>query len=288
MFISVTWLSSYLFCKRKLFVERVLGIFEPPNEAMVKGGIRHECYDRMNKADEQLVRSITKPGLIPKIGNLYRKNYSEILRQVIIKNKSRIEDVNLKMPEVFKFVWSYIEKESNARSSFLQDFARRKNVFGDELWESLVPKVKSELRVKSEELEIKGIIDKVEIDGDNYCPIELKTGKTPKTGVWDSHRIQLAAYMLLLEGEFNIKIARGAVEYLDSGEKREVVNNPFFRKEVIDTRDKVISLLNSTELPGKCSWKKCPVCYVNKGIFSMENINSRLEGLKTSNPKGKV
>ena len=37
--ISVSTLSAYMYCKRKLFLERVLGLFEPEKEALVKGTI---------------------------------------------------------------------------------------------------------------------------------------------------------------------------------------------------------------------------------------------------------
>ena len=58
--ISVSMLSAYLYCKRKLFLERVLGLFEPEKEALVKGTIRHETYDRVNRIEEKIVKSITE------------------------------------------------------------------------------------------------------------------------------------------------------------------------------------------------------------------------------------
>ena len=40
--LSVTHLSSYLYCPRKLYLQKVLSIYEPPKEALVKGTIRHK------------------------------------------------------------------------------------------------------------------------------------------------------------------------------------------------------------------------------------------------------
>ena len=60
MYISVTMLSSYLYCKRKLFLERVLGLFEPDKGALVKGSIRHKTYEEINKIEENIFKKIPK------------------------------------------------------------------------------------------------------------------------------------------------------------------------------------------------------------------------------------
>ncbi|MBI2659513.1 hypothetical protein HYX05_05440, partial [Candidatus Woesearchaeota archaeon] len=60
MKISVSLLSSYLYCSRKLFLEKVLLLEEPPKESLVMGSIRHETYDNINKKEEEIVTSITK------------------------------------------------------------------------------------------------------------------------------------------------------------------------------------------------------------------------------------
>ncbi len=79
-------------------------------------------------------------------------------------------------------------------------------VYGSDLWEKLTPKITSEIRLESEKLNLKGIIDQLEIYGQGIVPIELKTGSCPKEGVWDNHRIQAGAYALLAEEYFNSKV----------------------------------------------------------------------------------
>ncbi|MBU1704594.1 MAG: hypothetical protein KJ922_04465, partial [Nanoarchaeota archaeon] len=78
--ISVTSLSSYLYCQRKLFLERVLGLFELPKAALIKGTVRHETYDLINKGEEALVRSITKLILFEELNAKYRREYDRMLR----------------------------------------------------------------------------------------------------------------------------------------------------------------------------------------------------------------
>jgi len=53
--------------------------------------------------------------------------------------------------------------------------------------------------------ELKGKIDRIEKFNDTAIPVELKTGKAPKGGVWESHMIQVASYMLLLEEKLGKK-----------------------------------------------------------------------------------
>jgi len=79
MKISVSMLSTYLYCPRMLFLQKVLAVEEPPKESLVMGSIRHETYDRINKEEEIIVTSITKKTDLNGILELYRQNYLKIL-----------------------------------------------------------------------------------------------------------------------------------------------------------------------------------------------------------------
>ena len=202
MKISVSLLSSYLYCSRKLFLQEVLLLEEPPKESLVMGSIRHETYDVINKKEEAIVTSVTEKITLDKIQALYRKEYLAILRKAIVSNKKRLEDVNINMLEAYKKSFPFIMEESDMRANNIFNFVEANNVFGKELWQKLTPKILSELRIESEELKLKGIIDQVHVYDDEYVPFELKTGRTPQDGIWPSHRIQIAAYSLLLQEHF--------------------------------------------------------------------------------------
>ena len=49
------------------------------------------------------------------------------------------------MKTVFKQVWPLILEESETRASALYEFIQMHNIYGEELWEKLTPKIKSEL-----------------------------------------------------------------------------------------------------------------------------------------------
>jgi len=281
MHISVTMLSSYLYCQRKLFLERVLGLFEPDKESLVKGSIRHTTYDEINKIEENIVSGFIKGTKFREIRERYIHTYAELLRNVIRRNKKRLKNVNLTPLDAFKIIFPRFVKESEARAINLYNFMSKYKVHGKELWERLTPKIKSEFKIKSDNLFLSGIIDQIEEYEEGFVPIELKTGKLPKEGVWPGHKIQIAAYAMLLEEVYNTKIKEGFVHYLDNDERRQVVINPFLKEEVIELRKKVFELLDSDKLPEFCdNENKCKVCGLRKECFNEEFLNKKITEMK--------
>ena len=278
MKISVSLLSSYLYCSRKLFLEKVLMLEEPPKESLVMGSIRHEAYDSINKKEEEIVTSIKKKIDLESIKEIYKKEYLKILRKSIAKNKKRLDGVNLNMLDAYRKSFPFIMEESESRANNIFSFMELNDVFGEELWEKLTPKIISELRVESDDLGLKGIIDQVHIYGNDYVPFELKTGRTPSDGVWPSHRIQIAAYSLLLQERFNKQIKEGFVFYLDTKEKRHISINPFMKEEVKNIVSEIMELLEKKELPDFCSnQNKCRKCGLKQTCYNEEEVNNLLK-----------
>ena len=278
MKISVSLLSSYLYCSRKLFLEKVLLVEEPPKEALVMGTIRHEAYDKINKNEELIVTSITRKMNFDDMQNLYRQQYLKILRKAIANNRKRLDGVNLNMLDAYKKSFPFIIEESVTRANNVFNFIETNNLFGKELWEKLTPKIISELRIDSEELKLKGIIDQIHVYENDYVPFELKTGRAPTDGVWPSHRIQIAAYSLLLQEKFKKPIKEGFVFYLDTKEKRRIAINPFMKEEVKKIVDEVISLLENKQLPDFCgNENKCRKCGLKQTCYDENEMNRLLK-----------
>ncbi len=110
--LSVSALTSYLYCQRKLYLQRVLGFYEPPKAATVKGKIRHKIHEQMNNKEEEIVSSIIEKTSLEDILQLYKKHYNEILRDVIRKSKEELEKFEIKTNKLFKQTWPLILKES--------------------------------------------------------------------------------------------------------------------------------------------------------------------------------
>ena len=281
MKISVSMLSAYLFCSRKLFLQQVLALKEPPKESTILGSLRHELYDFINRSEEKIVTTIKEKIQYNELITTYKSFYSKALREKIIKNKSRIKEVNLDIVDVFKKTWPSILDEAERRAKNIFDFIQKYNVYGQELWEKLTPKIISEIWVDSDKLQLKGIIDKVEIYENGYVPIELKTGKMPKEGVWPGHKVQIAAYSMLIEEKFKTEVKEGFVNYLDAKQTRHIAINPFMRQEILDLVKEVQEILKSHDLPNYCKNKnKCVNCGLRETCYNEEEVSTLLSKLQ--------
>jgi len=281
--ISVTTLSSYMYCQRKLYLQYVLRITEPPKEVLVKGSIRHKVYENINLAEEELVKSIKKGMIEQDIKGKYHQKYREILLDVIKQNKKDLDQFNILPQDLFKNVWPLILTESETRATTINNFILKNNVYGRELWEKLTPKIESELKITSEKLGLKGIIDQIEHYKEGFVPLELKTGKAPREGVWPGHKIQLIAYALLLEEKFNTRIKEGFVHYLDTKEKRHIPINPFMRLEVKELIQKVNSLINSDKIPNfEKNQNKCIKCGLKEDCYDEKKLGELLKNKTTT------
>ena len=274
MKISVSMLSTYLYCPRKLFLQKVLQIEEIPKESLVLGSIRHEVYDFINKAEESIVKKITEKPEYEKLREVYRQAYAKKVREAIIRNIARLREVNLGLANVFKRTWPYIMAEAEERARNIFNFIKEHNVYGSELWEKLTPKIISELSIESDTLQLRGIIDKVEIYEEGYVPIELKTGKAPKEGLWPGHKIQIAAYALMLEEKYQRPVKEAFVHYLDNKEKRHIAINPFMKEEIIGLVKEIQELLEKKSLPNYCENRnKCASCGARETCYDEQEVD---------------
>jgi CRISPR-associated protein Cas4 len=278
--ISVSLLSSYDFCARKLFLEQVLKLAVIPREVVVKGSVRHSVHDRASKAEETFVKSIKSELSYPELVDKYKKLHSDILRETIVRNKSKLAEVKISLTDFFKETWPLVLQESQHRAMNLHEFIKKNKVFGEDLWKQLSPKIESEYYLESEELALKGVIDQLEVYDNKIVrevvPYELKTGSAPREGVWPGHKIQAGAYILLLEKN-RMFVREAFVKYLDINEARAVMMNPFLEKKVIKTRDSVIQLFKSKDLPAFCESKnKCSSCPLKEQCYNEKFLKERL------------
>jgi len=280
MAISVSLLASYLYCPRKIFLERILAFYEPPKEALVIGAIKHEIFDQINKKEEQIVSNIKQKTSLEELEETYKTIYSKILRETIIKNKEKIKQLQINVPDIFKKTWPLIITQSKTRALNIFTFTETHLVFGKELWEKLTPKIHSEFRIKSTKLELSGIIDQLEIYEKGYVPTELKSGKAPKEYAWPNHKIQIAAYAMLLEEKYNIGVKEGFIHYLDANEKRHIPINIMLKDEIRELTKKVKELLKSREIPEICENKnKCSPCGLKDTCYDEKKLKSRQKEL---------
>lgn len=263
--IRVTDLATFLYCPRKLYLESTVEVLPLPKDVMIRGSIKHSVIDQVNRAEERIVNSVNSK---TDVSLAYLRTYKEILSDTLIRRKKQIEVFNLDVNDLFVSSWAYLLKEGLSRASLVSSFISKNKVYGSELWE-MMPKVISELRVKSKELRLKGIVDRIEV-GESYVPVELKSGRVPLKGVWPGNKIQLTAYMMLLKEHFGKEVNFGYVRYIDHDESRRVVLNPFSVDEVVSVRDKIFEM--DSEPPLVENKKKCLNCQFNDVCYKEDEL----------------
>lgn len=284
--VNATQLSSYIYCPRKLFIGAVLEVKEPPKEALVKGKVWHITHEFINKNEEDLIKSITSDKY-DDIFDIYRRGFSKFLRNAIIMNKSELKAFEINLLDLFNEYWPDFEEEAKLRALNVSNFIKDNAVFGEELWDRLTPKIISEQYFKSEKLNISGIIDVLEVhDAPSkeseklYVPVELKTGKFPQKGMWDTHRVQLGAYLLMLEDQGK-NVSEGVLRYRGSDERRILVMDSMLREEVIDVVSGAKKVLESLEPPDYTDNKnKCAKCSFKDICYDEKKMKRLIDGKK--------
>ncbi len=265
--LSVTDLTSYMYCSRKLYFSKVLGIREKPSILGIKGTIKHAVFEHAGREDKEIISKFTSKDTVETLEMQYRRVYYKVLMYHIQRAKKDLEAQGLKMLEVYQEIWPFFLAEAKGKSSYFYTLAQEKKLYGEALWLSL-PKSVSELRIVSEKMQLIGVIDRVDLV-DGFIPIEIKTGIAPRDGVWREHMIQLGAYMLLLSEHYGKEISEGYVEYRAINEKRKIKMNPFLHDEILELIQKVRHTLNTKELPTKTTdTRKCEHCGIKEECFS--------------------
>jgi CRISPR/Cas system-associated exonuclease Cas4 (RecB family) len=263
--IPISWISTYLYCKRKLYLEEVKKLKSSSDEFKVREEIKNKIFESINSVDEEIVRSIKSFKKLDELQMIYRKKYYDLVQKIIRDNVMRLSSVGLSITDFFHEVWPLILKEVNLRADNIFGFIVRERVYSGELWSRLYPKYLSEVTLKNDWLS--GKISRIEIYPDYIVPIELKQGKAPKEGLWPGDKAYLEACMLLVESEFGKKVNHAIIYYLESNEVRKVNNTKFIKDFVYalleDIRDSLRGdLPDFVKNRNKCN--RCPLrekCY---------------------------
>lgn len=261
--VNATSLASFMYCPRKLFISSVLDVKEPIKDALVRGTVWHLTYETINKKEKEIVLSLTSASY-PDISDVYRRAFAKFLRNAIIMKKKELHEFCIDMAALFKEYWTHFETEANTRALSVAQFAQRSGLLGSKLWDALTPKIISEMYLKSQRLNLSGIIDMIEVYGEGkdevYVPVEFKTGKFPAKGMWDGHRIQLAAYLMLLE-DAGKNVREGVLLYKDAGDKRILPMNSMLRSEVCAVIEGANDVIMNYVLPARTDNRnKCEKC----------------------------
>ncbi len=249
--INITDITEFLYCPRKVYLRLVKGIRTPPNQRMINGMLRHKVFDLFNKNEKVLVESIKIKIPEKEIKKLYETLLINITKEVLMQNQNLAGSFGIDEKEFSNSISKTTNPEINLRVSAVSK-TLEKGFLGKELWRNLKPKYLTEYRIESQELGLRGRIDRI-MFSESPIPIEIKT----REKIYDSDKIQLAGYALLLEKEFNKNIGKGAVEYL--GKREDIELTEELKNQVLEIAEKIRNMTEeNASFPS--NFEKCKSC----------------------------
>ena len=129
----------------------------------------------------------------------------------------------------------------------------------------------------SEKLSMSGSVDKLIRTEEEVIPCVIKTGKCPEYSVWKSDRVQLAAYAMLIEEEFETTVKRGFVEYIRNAEFRELQIRRRDRALALQILKRVKRIKNGF-FPEKGENAPCDTCVFEEMCDTKKTLLSKLFG----------
>lgn len=255
--IAVSALPTYIYCPRKFYLQYVLEIKPIEVYWIVKGEIKHNVFDHINRIEEEIVKRIM-PENVKEVGMIYKQEYYKALMNAIEQKEATIQKIGIDKKELLEETWKRLMHEAELRAKNVAQFAEECNMFGKDLWEFLTPKYITEFSVMSTKLKLRGRIDRVEIEDDKYSAVELKTGRMPTNGMWPGDKMQLGAYILLLQQKY--KAEQGYIEYTEYGARKKLDMDSRLRDEITNLVGEVHDAITTKNLPKRCEERKCMNC----------------------------
>ncbi len=256
--INVTEIAEYLYCPRKIFLKRVKKIKEPPTKAMILGFLKHKVFDIFNKNESMIVSNIKENITKEQILISYRNYLNEIIREISRNYENLFKIFKIELLTLETQTLGFLKKDLLIRADSIKN-ALNLGFKGKELWRNLKPKYLTEFQIISERLRLKGRVDRIMVS-DKILPYEIKT----RSEIYESDKIQLAAYSLLLEEEFGKKIEWGIIE--TKRKEEEIFITKELKNKVLEIADKIRNMKNA---PFPSNFNKCKSCRLRGECFEI-------------------
>jgi len=254
-FVNVTDIVSWLYCPRKLYLTKIKKIKQPLTKPMLIGRIKHNILESFSKSEQRLVSSISKDYDNLELFIIYENFLKKISSQIFLMNNNIIDSFHLDRQEIFKKVLDDFSEDLKIRILSIKK-GLEKGFFKEQLWNNLSPKYISELKLSSDNLELKGRVDRIEINNKKeMIPYELKTraGK-----IYHSDELQLTAYAMLLQDAYKKPIIKGIIE--SGPNKQEIPITYENKQEVLEIIKKIKNLINDPIPEMQSNFNKCRNC----------------------------
>lgn len=254
--INISSMKTHMYCPMKLYIQKHVDENENNNYqlAIEIKKLKIDIQDLIQKN----MRKIKKEMNIQEIEKVLSYNIDSYIQNTADSiNSLNLNLENAKINEIIDDTYFNIKITALKIKQTMNIL--NKDAF--EIIDMFFPNCMYSYMLKDAQLELIGICDKIEIIDGKYYPITLKNSNPPLKGVWDQDAIELVAYAILIEEEFDTEVFVGFVDYEKIGERRPVVMDVNLRKGLFEVIREVKEITENSKLPKvKSSVKKCEKC----------------------------
>jgi len=254
--VSVSDIVSWLYCPRKLYLNKVCGLETRLNRSMLIGRLKHSILENFSKNEERLISQIDKNFENLDIVFLYENYLRKIAFNILSENSRLVEGFMIDKESIIKKILQDFSEDIKIRVKSIRD-ALSKGFSKENLWKNLDCIYFSELKLESETLGLKGRVDRVAIlkKDNSLVPYELKSREDK---IFFSDEIQITAYAMLLEHHYRQAVKRGIIE--TGNKKHEIEITEKNKNEVLRIADEIRKLKNGFIPPIQSNFNKCRTC----------------------------
>lgn len=270
--LDVTSLLTYLYCPRKLFLEKVLFLEKPSKPELLIGTIKHTFFQQIVNALPELVIQVQEN---TNLNGLLETHYRHVLDIVLQKYLVDIKVQSLDEAKLRQELSEILMQQVSFFADLIQENIKQHHCYGQLLWENFSPTFRTEVYLASKQLQLKGKIDVLLQTSDLAVPIELKFSHTPI--LYEGHHIQVAAYIMLLQ-DAGYPSGYGTVYFPQLNVKENISLNPFLKYDIQRLVSNINTIISGNSLPSYCNNKaKCNGCEYRircyDEVFMAEKMN---------------
>ncbi len=252
--VSVSDISAYLFCPRKIFYRIVHKRLEPQNAGALRGSILHEAARLAIENETKNLQKLGKPEEEP-----YKETFQASLKEVLNSKSQLMENLNINKEECFRDL--KIMTDAIARDRFTKILQLvESGLRGVEIVNSIEPKLHPEMWFDSKSVGLKGKVDCLELWKDKVVPVDFKTSDI-KGDYQMGDILQVTGYLMLLKNHYRkTPVPYGILKYLKSGKEIVVEETAENKEKVNEIAGKIREMVSAKKEPEPCNNRGCSVC----------------------------
>lgn len=258
--LTISSIKTHMYCPMKLYIQNHIDL-EENTDFQLSIEIKKLKIDIQDLIQKNM-RKIKKEMSLIEIESILSENIDSYIESTTKAIESM--DLDIQQEQITEIINdSYFNIKITALKIKQAMTIMNKNAFA--IIDMFFPNSMYSYLLKDPQLQLIGMCDKIEIIDGTYYPISIKGSSPPVKGVWDQDAIELVAYAILLEEEFDTEVYVGFVDYEKIGDRRPVIMDVNLRKALFEVIREVKEITENKKVPNiRKNPRKCEKCeYIN-------------------------